>query len=198
MKEVVNEKILKWLDVGVIYPISDSAWVSPLQVVPKKGGMIVVKNENNELIPSKTVTLAGHSYYCFLDGYSGYHQIEDAPEDEEKTTFTCPYDTWLIKDFSKILKSLYTLLMNGVTFDFNEECLNAFKIDNIFRSSYYASGTLNDAQLNYATTEKDLLTIVYAFAKFRSYLICNKVIVYTDHSAIKYLITKKDAKPPPH
>ena len=60
---------------------------------------------------------------------------------------------------------------------------------------YYASRTLTDAQLNYATTEKELLAIVFAFDKFRSYLIGTKVIVYTDHSAIKYLISKKDAKP---
>ena len=49
-------------------------------------------------------------------------------------------------------------------------------------------------QLNYATNEKELLAIVFAFGKFRPYLICNKVTVHTDHSAIKYLITKKDAK----
>ena len=60
---------------------------------------------------------------------------------------------------------------------------------------YYASRTLNDAQLNYATTEKKLLAIVFAFEKFRPYLIGNKVVVHTDHSAIKYLMTKKDAKP---
>ena len=60
---------------------------------------------------------------------------------------------------------------------------------------YYASRTLNDAQLNYATTEKELLAIVFAFDKFRPYLIGNKVVVHTDHSAIKYLTTKKDAKP---
>ena len=60
---------------------------------------------------------------------------------------------------------------------------------------YYASRTLNDAQLNYATTEKELLAIVFAFDKFRPYLIGNKVVVHTDHSAIKYLMTKKDAKP---
>ena len=57
------------------------------------------------------------------------------------------------------------------------------------------SRTLNDAQLNYATTEKELLAIVFAFDKFRPYLIDNKVVVHTDHSAIKYLITKMDAKP---
>ena len=54
---------------------------------------------------------------------------------------------------------------------------------------------MNDAQLNYATTEKELLAIVFAFDKFRPFLIGNKVIVFTDHSAIKYLMTKKDAKP---
>ena len=54
---------------------------------------------------------------------------------------------------------------------------------------------MNDAQLNYATIEKELLAIVFAFEKFRPYLICNKVIVHIDHSAIKYLMTKKDAKP---
>ena len=65
----------------------------------------------------------------------------------------------------------------------------------IFQVIYYASRTLNDAQLNYATTEKELLAIVFAFDKFRPYLIGNKVVIHTDHFAIKYLMTKKDAKP---
>ena len=69
------------------------------------------------------------------------------------------------------------------------------KRERIFQVIYYARRTLNDAQLNYATTEKELLAIVFAFDKFRPYLIGNKVIVHTDHSAIKYLMTKKDAKP---
>ncbi|WVZ83052.1 hypothetical protein U9M48_030236 [Paspalum notatum var. saurae] len=60
---------------------------------------------------------------------------------------------------------------------------------------YYTSKTLNEAQVNYATTEKELLAIVFAFEKFRSYIVNSKVIVYTDHAAIKYLLTKKDAKP---
>ena len=69
------------------------------------------------------------------------------------------------------------------------------KKERIFQVIHYASRTLNDAQLNYATTEKELLAIVFAFDKFRPYLIGNNVIVHTDHSAIKYLMTKKDAKP---
>ncbi|CAL9013424.1 unnamed protein product, partial [Prunus brigantina] len=122
MKEVVKKEVLKLLDVGIIYPISDSKWVSPVQVVPKKSGITVVKNEDNELVPQRIQTgwrvcidyrklntttrkdhfplpfidqmlerLAGHSHYCFLDGYSGYNQIAIAPEDQEKTTFTCPF-----------------------------------------------------------------------------------------------------------
>jgi hypothetical protein len=59
----------------------------------------------------------------------------------------------------------------------------------------YASKTLTGPQLNYATTEKELLAIVFAIDKFRSYLVGAKVIVYTDHAALKYLLTKKDAKP---
>jgi hypothetical protein len=104
MKEVVKKEVLKLLDVGIIYPISDSQWVSLDQVVPKKSGITVVKNEDEELIPTRITTswrvcidyrrlnkvtkkdhfplpfidqmlerLAGHSYYCFLDGYNGYN-----------------------------------------------------------------------------------------------------------------------------
>ncbi|XP_020417994.1 uncharacterized protein LOC109948704 [Prunus persica] len=60
---------------------------------------------------------------------------------------------------------------------------------------YYASRTINDAQLNYATTEKELLAVVFALEKFRSYLVGAKIIVYTNHAALKYLLSKKDAKP---
>ena len=128
MKEVVHKEVLKWLDAGVIYPIYDSAWVSPVKVVPKKGGTIVIKTKNNTLLPSRTITgwricidyrkfnkanrkdhfpllfldqmldrIAGYEYYCFLDGYFGYNQIAIAPEDEEKTTFTCPYSTFVFR-----------------------------------------------------------------------------------------------------
>ena len=56
MKEVVRKEVLKWLDEGVIYPICDSSWVSPIQVVPKKGGTTVIINEKNELLSTRTVT----------------------------------------------------------------------------------------------------------------------------------------------
>ena len=67
--------------------------------------------------------------------------------------------------------------------------------NNVFHTIYYASETLNDAQLNYAITEKELLVVVYAFDKFLPYLMGNKVLVYTDHAAIRHLVSKKDAKP---
>ena len=104
MREVVKKEVLKLLHAGIIYPVQDSEWVSPVQVVPKKGGMTVVHNERNELIPQRIVTgwrmcidyrmlnkatqkdhfplpfidemlewLAKYSYFCYLDGYSGYH-----------------------------------------------------------------------------------------------------------------------------
>ncbi|GKA94523.1 reverse transcriptase domain-containing protein [Tanacetum coccineum] len=63
-----------------------------------------------------------------------------------------------------------------------------------FQPIHYASKTMNEAQTHYTTTEKELLAVVYAFEKFRSYLVLSKSIVYTDHSAIKYLFAKKDAK----
>ncbi|PIN05056.1 DNA-directed DNA polymerase [Handroanthus impetiginosus] len=352
MKEVIKKEII-------------NSWVSPVQCVPKKGGITVVPNMDNELIPIRTVTrwrvcmdykklnkatrqdhfplpfidqildrLARKEFYYFLDGYLGYNQMVVTPEDQEKTTFTCPYGTFafrrmpfglcnapttfqrnsfgeclnnlslvlkrcedtnlilnlkkchfmiqegivlghkvsnrsfevdkakletieklpppilvkgvrsflghsgfyqcFIKDFSKISKALCNLLKKDIPFKFDNACLHAsndlkrrlisapiitipnwafpfelmcdandFAIgavlgqrkDKIFRSIYYASKTFNDAQLNYTTTEKELLAVVFAFNKFRSYLVGTKVIVYTNHSTIRYLIEKKDAKP---
>nr|GFB87142.1 reverse transcriptase domain-containing protein [Tanacetum cinerariifolium] len=63
-----------------------------------------------------------------------------------------------------------------------------------FRPIHYASKTMTEAESNYTTMEKEMLAVVYAFEKFRSYLIMNKSIVYTDNSALKYLFTKKDSK----
>ncbi|GKE92648.1 reverse transcriptase domain-containing protein [Tanacetum coccineum] len=99
--EVIKAEVIKLLDAGLIYRISDSPWVSPIHVVPKKGGMTVITNENKELIPTRLVMgwrmlkrLAGNEFYCCLDGFSGYFQIPIDPQDQEKTTLTCPYGTF--------------------------------------------------------------------------------------------------------
>ncbi|GJX89516.1 reverse transcriptase domain-containing protein [Tanacetum coccineum] len=63
-----------------------------------------------------------------------------------------------------------------------------------FRPIHYASKTMIEAESRYTTTEKEMLAVVYAFKKFRSYLVMNKFTVYTDHSALKYLFAKKDSK----
>ncbi|GJY80239.1 reverse transcriptase domain-containing protein [Tanacetum coccineum] len=68
-------------------------------------------------------------------------------------------------------------------------------VDKKFQPIYYASKTMNDSQEHYTTTEKELLAVVYAFDKFRSYLVMSKTVVYTDHSTLKYLFSKQDAMP---
>ncbi|GKB63405.1 reverse transcriptase domain-containing protein [Tanacetum coccineum] len=69
------------------------------------------------------------------------------------------------------------------------------RIDGKFKPIYYVRKTLNNAQEHYTTTEKELLAVVFSFDKFRPYLILSKTVVYTDHSALKYLFSKQDAKP---
>nr|GFB99910.1 retrovirus-related Pol polyprotein from transposon 17.6 [Tanacetum cinerariifolium] len=68
------------------------------------------------------------------------------------------------------------------------------RVEKHFRPIHYTSNTMTQAETNYTTTEKEMLAVVYAFEKFRLYLIMNKIIGYTDHSALKYLFAKKDAK----
>nr|GEX71351.1 reverse transcriptase domain-containing protein [Tanacetum cinerariifolium] len=343
--DVIKKEVEKLLDAGLIYPISDSPWVSPVHCVPKKGGYTMVKNEENELIPTRLVTgwrvcidneatrkdhfplpfmdqilerLFGNEYYCFLDGFSGYFQIPIDPRDQENTTFTCPYGTFAYRrmpfglcnapgtfqrcmlaifhdmvektmevfmdDFlvfgnyfenclSRLDKMLqrcedtnlslnwekshfmvkegivigHKISKNGIEVDRAKvdviaklphpttvkDCIQPFQTlkkkltkapiliapdwdlpfelmcdasdfsigavlgkrhEKHFKPIHYASKLMNDAESNYTTTEKETLAVVYAFEKFRSYLIMNKSIVHTDHSALKYLFAKKDAK----
>ncbi|GJS31381.1 reverse transcriptase domain-containing protein [Tanacetum coccineum] len=247
--DVIKKEVEKHLDVGLIYPISDSPWVSPVHCVPKKGGFTVVENDKNELIPTRLVTgwhvcidyqklkeatrkdhfplpfidqmlkrLAGNEYYCFLDGFSGYFQIPIDPHDQEKTTFTCPYGTFAYRrmpfglcnapgtfqrqDASKISKNRIEVDKAKVDVIAKLPHLTTVKGVRIlgqrhekhFRPIQYASKIMNKAESHYTTTEKEMLAVVYTFEKFRSYLILNKSIVYTDHSALKYLFAKKDSK----
>jgi hypothetical protein len=162
MREVVKKEVLKLLKPRVIYPVSDSEWVSLLQVVPKKDGMTVIRNEKNELIPQQTVTgwrmcinyrklnkathkdhfplpfidemlerLTNHAF-CYLDSYSGYHQIPIHPDDQSKTTFTCPYGTFTNRRMSfgpcNALVSFQRCMM-AIFSDLTEKVMEVFMDD---------------------------------------------------------------------
>ncbi|GMJ08012.1 hypothetical protein HRI_004470400 [Hibiscus trionum] len=79
--------------------------------------------------------------------------------------------------------------------DYAVEAALGQRTEKPFYVIYYASKTLNDAQINYTTTEKELLAVVFAIDKFRPYILGTKVVVHTDHSTLKYMFAKKDAKP---
>ncbi|CAE5962860.1 unnamed protein product [Arabidopsis arenosa] len=114
-----------------------------------------------------------------------------------------------IKDFSKLARLMTRLLSPivqapnwdypfEIMYDASDYAVGAVlgqKIDKKLHVIYYASRTMDDAQVKYAITEKELLAVVFAFKKFRSYLVGSKVIVYTDHSTLRHIYAKKDTKP---
>ncbi|GJW58601.1 reverse transcriptase domain-containing protein [Tanacetum coccineum] len=169
--EVIKKEVIKLLDAGLIYPISDSPWVSPVHCVPKKGGITVIENDDNELIPTRLVTgwrvcidyrklndatrkdhfplpfmdqmlerLAGNEYYCFLDGFSGYFQIPIDPQDQEKTTFTCPYGTFSYRRMPFGLcnaPGTFQRCMMAIFHDMIEETMEVFMDDfSVFGDSF--------------------------------------------------------------
>ena len=69
------------------------------------------------------------------------------------------------------------------------------RIEKVFKAIYYSSKTFNEAQENYSTIDKEMLTMVFACEKFRPYILGSHVIIHTNHAAIRYLMAKKDAKP---
>ncbi|KAH9686698.1 hypothetical protein KPL70_014461 [Citrus sinensis] len=215
MMEVVKKKILKLLDAGTIYPISDSKWVSPVQVVPKKTSITIVENSYGELVPTRVQNgwrvcidfrklnsltrkdhflipfidqmferLAGKSHFCCLDGYSSFHQIPVAPEDRENTIFTCPLETFAYRRMPFGLCNAHATFQRCMPPDWSlpfEIMCNAsnYVVGTILGQRvgrdahviYYTSRTLDSAQCNYSTTEKELLAIVFALEKSRSYLL---------------------------
>ncbi|XP_073120292.1 uncharacterized protein [Henckelia pumila] len=163
MKEVVMKEIIKLLDEGIIYPISDSKWVSPIHAVPKKTGITVVRNQNDELLPTRVQNgwrmvidfrrlnlatrkdhfplpfidqtlerLAGKTYFCFLDGFSGYYQIVISQEDQEKTTFTCPFETFAYRRMPFGLcnaPGTFQWCMLSIFSEYIENCIEVFMDD---------------------------------------------------------------------
>ncbi|GKB94726.1 reverse transcriptase domain-containing protein [Tanacetum coccineum] len=171
IQEVVEKEIVKLLDTGITYPIADSPWVSPIHCVPKKGGITVITNENDELVPTRTVTgwrvcidyhklneatakdhfplpfmdqmlerLAGNKYLCFLDGFYGYLQIHINPNDQEKTTFTCPFGTYAYRRMPFGLcnaPATFQRCMLAIFHDMIEESVEVFMDDfSVFGNSF--------------------------------------------------------------
>ncbi|GJW33615.1 reverse transcriptase domain-containing protein [Tanacetum coccineum] len=169
--EVIKKEVLKLLDVGLIYPISGSPWVSPVHCVQKKGSFTIVENNENELIPTRLVAgwqvcidyqklndatrkdhfplpfmdqmlerLARNDYYCFLDGFSGYFQIPINPQDQEKTTFTCPYGTFAYRRMPFSLcnaPGTFQRCMMAIFHDMIEKTMEVFMDDfSVFGNSF--------------------------------------------------------------
>jgi hypothetical protein len=123
MREVVKKEVLKLLHTGIIYLVQDSVWVSPFQVVPKKERTEFIPHRivtglrmciNYWMLNKATwkghfplpfvdemlEQLAKHSFFCYLNRYSGYHKIPIHPDDQSKITFTCPYGTFAYQRLS--------------------------------------------------------------------------------------------------
>ncbi|GJU66035.1 reverse transcriptase domain-containing protein [Tanacetum coccineum] len=188
--EVIKKEVLKLLDAGMIYPISDSPWVSPVHCVPKKGGITVVANEENELILTRLVTgwrvcidyrklneatrkdhfplpfmdqmierLAGNEFYCFLDGFSGYFQIPIDPQDQEKTTFTCPYGTFAYRRMPFGLcnaPGTFQRCMMAIFHDMIEKTMEVFMDDfSVFGDSFDSEGIVLGHKISKSGIEVD-------------------------------------------
>jgi hypothetical protein len=165
LKEVVRKEVIKLLKASIIYPIADSKWVSPVHCVPKKGGITVVPNDENELVAQRTVTsyrmcidfkklnkvtkkdhyplpfmdqmlerLSKHSHFCYLDGYSVFSQISLHKDDQEKTTFTCPFDTFAHRrmPFGVCnVPATFQRCMNAIFANYTENIMEVF-LDDFF------------------------------------------------------------------
>nr|GEZ31272.1 reverse transcriptase domain-containing protein [Tanacetum cinerariifolium] len=250
--EVINKAVIKLLDVGMIYPISDSPRVSPMHYVLKKGGIIVVENENNELIPTRLVTrwrvcidyrklndatrkdhfplpfmdqmlerLVGNEFYCFLVRFSGYFQFLINPPDQEKTTFTCPYGTFanrrmpfglcnapgtfqscMMAIFHDMIEETIEVFMDGFSVfgDSFSSCLS--HLDTMLQRCEDTNLVLNWEKCHFMVKEEIVLGQKISkngleIDRSKVYVIAKLPYPTTvkDHPALKYLLSKKDAKP---
>ncbi|GJX40928.1 reverse transcriptase domain-containing protein [Tanacetum coccineum] len=201
--EVIKKEVNKLLDAGLIYPFSYSLWVSPIHCVPKKGGMTVVENEDNELIPTRCTMAIFHDIIeetmeVFMDDFSVFgDSFSSCLSQLEKMLKRIEVDR---AKFDVIAKIPHPTSVKGVqsflAFNILKKKLTEAPIlvapdwdlpfEIMCDASDYAVG---------AVLGQQLLAVVYAFEKFRPYLVLSKTIVYTDHSALKYLLAKQDAKP---
>nr|GEZ27604.1 retrovirus-related Pol polyprotein from transposon 17.6 [Tanacetum cinerariifolium] len=129
--DIIKKEVEKLLDAGLIYPISDSPWVSPL---PKKDHFPL------PFMDQMLERLAGNEFYCFLDGFSGYFQIPIDPHDQEKTTFTCPYETFAYRRMPFRLcnaPGTFQRCMLAIFHDMVEKTMEVFMDDfSVFENSF--------------------------------------------------------------
>ncbi|WJZ96791.1 hypothetical protein VitviT2T_015439 [Vitis vinifera] len=191
LQEVVRAEVLKLLQASIIYPISDSPWVSPAQVVSKKLEITVVQNEKGEEIATRLTSgwrvcidyrklnvvtrkdhfplpfidqvlerVSGHPFYCFLDGYLGYFQIEIDVEDQEKTTFTCPFGTYAYRRMPFGLCNAPTTFqrcMLSIFSDMVERIMEVFMDDITVYGGTFEECLVNLEAVLHRCIEKDLV-----------------------------------------
>nr|GEV72938.1 hypothetical protein [Tanacetum cinerariifolium] len=216
--DVIKKEVLKLLDARLIY----LSWiVLGWRVCIDYRKLNEATRKDHFPLPFMDQMLeriAGNEYYCFLDGFSGYFQIPIDPKDLKKTTFTCPYRTFAYRrmhfglcnapgTFQRCMmaifhdmiikrwKSSWTTSRRKVISWSKRASSSAIRFPRTgLRPIHYASKIRTETESHYTTTEKEMLAVVYAIEKFWSYLIVNKSIVYTDHSALKYPFAEKDSK----
>nr|GEV49272.1 reverse transcriptase domain-containing protein [Tanacetum cinerariifolium] len=180
--DIIMKEVEKLLDTRLIYPISNSLWVSPT--------MEVFMDD---------FSVFGSSFENFLSRLDKMLQRIEVDRANIDVIAKLPHPTTVkdIKEKTHISSNLdcpkldlpFELMCDAS--DFAIGAVLGQRHEKYFKPIHYASKTMNDAETNYTTTEKEMLAVVYAFEKFRSYLIMNKIIVHTDHSALKYLFAKR-------
>nr|GEV23102.1 reverse transcriptase domain-containing protein [Tanacetum cinerariifolium] len=183
--EVIKKEVLKLLEAGLIYLISDSPWLN--DSTRKDHFPLPFMDQMLE-------RLAGNEYYCFLSGFSGYFQIPIDSQDQEKTTFTCPYGTfaYLRMPFSLcVAPGTFQMCMMAIFHDMIENTMEVFMDD--FSKSHFMvkEGIVLGHKISKNGIEVDKAK-VNVIAKLPH---PTTVKVYTDHSALRYLFNKQDAKP---
>ncbi|GJR80112.1 reverse transcriptase domain-containing protein [Tanacetum coccineum] len=177
----------------------ESPWGSPIHCVPKKGGnrssRMLIMIDPTRLTPNLVLKLGvkrRRKAFMVKDGivlgHKNFLNQELRSERAKVKVLASSSPKLLSKDWDLPFE-----LMCDAS-DFAIGAVLGQRKNNHFQPIHYASKTMTEAQAYYTMTEKELLAVVYAFEKFRSYLVLSKSIVYTDHSAIKYLFAKKDAK----
>ncbi|GKB78453.1 reverse transcriptase domain-containing protein [Tanacetum coccineum] len=205
--EVIKKEVLKLLDAGLIYPIFDSPWMD----FPDTSKFPLTRKTKRRppslALMGRLPTDACHSAYAMLRAPSKDKMLKRCEDTNlvinwEKCHFMVKEGIVLGHKISKsgievdrtkvdvIAKLPHPTTVKGI-----QSAVLGQRKTKHFQPIHYARKTITDAQAHYTTTEKELLAVVYAFEKFRPYLVLSKTIVYTDHSTLKYLLAKQDAKP---